>query len=228
MQANEENLRLLRESLATIKIDFISDIGVALSTAFEILKRFREEQGGAKCNQAIMLITEGLDYDYNGTELFNKYNREKGAKADDYSRLVRIFTYLMGNEKSDAREMSWIACSNMGYYVNITKEEEIREKVLKYLTVMSRPINLNSSDPEGQTAIWSYLYADLADRRLPNWYWQKLEGIRQRQVFLDFALREAMAANAVFGESMENHMILQETHVSCAFWLNRNVNAEPF
>lgn len=45
-QANEENLRLLRESLATIKIDNISDISTALAKAFEILERFRVEQRG--------------------------------------------------------------------------------------------------------------------------------------------------------------------------------------
>lgn len=56
-----------------------------------------------------MLITEALDYDYNKTELFAKYNWK-----DQYYRPVRIFTYLMGNEKSDAIEMEWIACSNMG------------------------------------------------------------------------------------------------------------------
>lgn len=101
-----------------------------------------------------------------------------------------------------------------GYYVNITEEEEIREKSLKYLTVMSRPINLNHSNADAHTPIWSYLYADLADRRLPNWYWQKLEGIRQRQVFLDFAKRLMVEQNAVFPENMENHILLQETHVS--------------
>lgn len=45
-QANEENLRLLRESLATIKIDWISDVYIALTNAFEILERFRIEQRG--------------------------------------------------------------------------------------------------------------------------------------------------------------------------------------
>lgn len=55
-----------------------------------------------------MLITESLDYDYNKTALF--MNNWK----DQYYRPVRIFTYLMGNERSDAKEMEWIACSNMG------------------------------------------------------------------------------------------------------------------
>lgn len=82
---------------------------------------------------------------------------------------------------------------------------------------MSRPINLNHSNADAHTPIWSYLYADLADRRLPNWYWQKLEGIRQRQVFLDFAKREVMKQNAVFPENMENHILLQESHVSKLF-----------
>lgn len=64
---------------------------------------------GAQCNQAIMLITESLDYEYNKTELFEKYNWR-----NQYYRPVRIFTYLIGNERSDAKEMEWIACANMG------------------------------------------------------------------------------------------------------------------
>lgn len=52
-QANEENLRLLRESLATIKIDFISDIYVALSNAFEILERFRIERQGKNNSKSV-------------------------------------------------------------------------------------------------------------------------------------------------------------------------------
>lgn len=53
-----------------------------------------------------MLITEGLDYEYN-KEIFKKRNWEK-----DYP--VRIFTYQIEQDDGDAVELEWIACSNMG------------------------------------------------------------------------------------------------------------------
>lgn len=98
--------------MPTFIIKNASNIAYPLETAFELLKRFRgqpDPPAGSQCNQAIMLITEGIDYDYNKTTLFKKLNWE-----EKYYRPVRIFTYLIGNEKTDAAEMEWIACSNMG------------------------------------------------------------------------------------------------------------------
>lgn len=71
-----------------------------------------------------MLITEGLDYEYNKTELFKKYN----WKNNSLYRPVRIFTYLMGNEKYDAQEMEWIACSNMGTFETSKNQSQTHQK----------------------------------------------------------------------------------------------------
>lgn len=53
-----------------------------------------------------MLITEGVDYDYN-KELYRKLNWQKNFP-------VRIFTYQMGDNTNDAKELEWLACANMG------------------------------------------------------------------------------------------------------------------
>lgn len=53
-----------------------------------------------------MLITEGVDYDYS-KEQFREHNWAK-----DFP--VRIFTYQMGDNSNDAKELEWIACANMG------------------------------------------------------------------------------------------------------------------
>lgn len=55
-----------------------------------------------------MLITEGLDYEYD-ISIFNRSNWNQ-----DFP--VRIFTYLLGTEKEDEKQMEFIACSNMGVY----------------------------------------------------------------------------------------------------------------
>lgn len=53
-----------------------------------------------------MVITEGIDYWYD-TDIFKFHNQMK-----DFP--VRIFTYQIGDSISDARELEWIACANMG------------------------------------------------------------------------------------------------------------------
>lgn len=100
----------------------------------------------------------------------------------------------------------------------MTEKPDIREKVLKYLKVMSRPINFSYQNK--QSPIWSYLYVDLADRRLSNWLWTKFEGIRQREVFLDHVKRRAERLQ--LQHTSMSHMLLQETHVSILICLVTN------
>ncbi|KAL3266744.1 hypothetical protein HHI36_010905 [Cryptolaemus montrouzieri] len=198
VQANEENLRLFREYLPVYTIEFCADIRIGYMKAFKILERFRESHSSSKCNQAIMIITEQLDYDYK-PEILAKLNA---------NRNVRIFTYLLGTSQRDRAVMEDIACNNMGYYVNVSRPQEIREGMLQYLTVMSRPINYAIDDK--QNPICSYLYVDLADRRICNWLWKKREGVRQRQVFLDHAKREYQRTNKILTSA--NMHLLQDGH----------------
>ncbi|CAH1173790.1 unnamed protein product [Phaedon cochleariae] len=199
-QANEENLRLLREQLPVYEEEFAADLNLGMEKAFDILENFRTTRRSAKCNQAIMLITEGIDYEYN-KELFRIRNWNK-----DFP--VRIFTYQLGHDDNDAKEMEWIACSNMGYWGNMTEMGDIREKMLQYLNVMSRPINM--SEKKNRKFIWSYLHVDLADRRLSNWLWKKFEGIRQREVLIDHIKRDFYRQQKNFTSS--DHVLLKSTH----------------
>lgn len=96
-----------------------------------------------------------------------------------------------------------------GYYVNISRVEEVQENVLKYLRVMSRPLNMIAEKPE---PLWSALYVDLADRKLSNWLWQKFEGNRQREAFVEFANQESIRLNMMFIDN--SHFTKHATHVS--------------
>lgn len=64
-----------------------------------------------------MLITDGVQYNFK--EIFEKYNWGNLPFMN-----VRVFTYLIGREVSDVREVKWMACANQG-------EEKI--KILNYL-----------------------------------------------------------------------------------------------
>lgn len=206
VQANEENLRLLRETLDNYTPDFQANVAVGLEKAFTLLAEFREKKIGSLCNQAIMLITEEAFFREDEQGFFNRSNWQYGTP-------VRVFTYQLERSESDARLLEWIACSNKGYFVNISLMQEVREKALPYLNVMSRPINYCHKDnpPRGEL-IWSYLYIDLADRRYTNWLWRKLEGNRQRAIFLDHAKRDFTRLQKVLTSG--SHFLLQDNHVN--------------
>nr|CAI5865406.1 unnamed protein product [Callosobruchus analis] len=201
-QANEENLRLLRENLNVYDEAYSANMILGFKKAFDILENFRQTGTSARCNQAIILITEGIDYDY-PKEMFFKHNKDR-----DFP--LRIFAFQIGQDPNDAKEMEWIACANMGYWGNMTHMGDIREKMLSYLNVMSRPINYNGKTPNkaNRNYIWSYLHVDLADRRLSNWLWKKFEGIRQREVFLEHIRNEMIRKK----KKMPPNYVLLQTH----------------
>lgn len=130
VQANLANIRELKRAISDLVTERIADFSLALTTAFELLEAFRnDEKEGARCNQAIMLITDGVPYNYK--EIFETYNwkdnPDEPLKAD---MPVRIFTYLIGREVADVREVQWMACANRGFYVHLCTLAEVREEVV--------------------------------------------------------------------------------------------------
>lgn len=130
VQANLANLRELKEGISELKTDQIANFSLVLNYAFELLEQFREEREGAMCNQAIMLVTDGVPFNYK--EIFQRYNwRESPDEPDKANMPVRVFTYLIGREVADVREVKWMACANRGYYVHLSSYPEVREKVIR-------------------------------------------------------------------------------------------------
>lgn len=103
VQASPENVHDLKIATSSMKHEETpTNISAALATAFEILHRYNRTGQGSQCNQAIMLITAdnaGLP-----TEVIKRYNWPHMP--------VRIFTYLIGGDKSP--ELRNTACANKG------------------------------------------------------------------------------------------------------------------
>uniref|UniRef100_A0A6P7F144 Voltage-dependent calcium channel subunit alpha-2/delta-3 isoform X2 n=1 Tax=Diabrotica virgifera virgifera TaxID=50390 RepID=A0A6P7F144_DIAVI len=135
-QANDKNIKYLKDSLGTLKPENIANFTSALVTAFEILQKYNRSGQGCQCNQAIMLITDGPPSTYK--EIFKMYNFPHSP--------VRVFTYLIGKDSSSASQVHWMACAHKGYYTRIQMYDEIREKVLHYIEVMARPMVMYQND----------------------------------------------------------------------------------
>ena len=63
VQATSENIREFQEAVNEVQTEEIANFTSALISAFEVLKANREDPDvGANCNQAIMLVTDGVPY----------------------------------------------------------------------------------------------------------------------------------------------------------------------
>ncbi|XP_029166338.1 voltage-dependent calcium channel subunit alpha-2/delta-3 isoform X2 [Nylanderia fulva] len=181
VQANLANVRELKRAISGLDTENMANFSLALTTAFEILESFRTEREGAKCNQAIMLITDGVPYNFE--EIFEVYNWRKDNPGEPPKDMpVRVFTYLIGREVADVRDVQWMACANRGYYVHLCTPAEVREEVLKYVPVMARPLVLGRTD---HPTIWTPVYADVKDPKMTDWLWEQHESEEQKDRYLN-------------------------------------------
>lgn len=115
VQANALNLGEFRQFLEDVETKEIANFTAALSKAFEMLANIKEEGQGAHCNQAIMLVSDGIPFTFQ--EIFEQYNWQEKSMTGDVP--VRVFTYLIGKEVANVEETKWIACENLGKIQNL-------------------------------------------------------------------------------------------------------------
>ncbi|XP_066447058.1 voltage-dependent calcium channel subunit alpha-2/delta-4 isoform X2 [Eleutherodactylus coqui] len=148
VQADRDNREHFKQLVDELQAKGVGTVNKALIEAFKILKEFQEAGQGGLCNQAIMLITDGAVEEYE--PVFEKYNWP--------DKKVRMFTYLIGREVTFAQNVKWIACSNKGYYTQISTLADVQENVMEYLHVLSRPMVINHD----HDIIWTEAYMDSA------------------------------------------------------------------
>ncbi|ERL90828.1 hypothetical protein D910_08174 [Dendroctonus ponderosae] len=188
--------------MSDFKTEQIANFTLALATAFEILAEYRESKLGANCNQAIMLITDGSQDNYK--DVFEKYNWDNLPVVT-----VRLFTYLVGREVSDPRDVKWMACANQGYYVHLSTYAEVREEVLHYIPVMARPMVLNANQKPNPA--WSPVYADVTDPKLTNWLWVNRQRFTQRDRYLIFSkYKDLMSPNEIDKKFVHQQKLKQD------------------
>lgn len=171
IQATSANIFELKLALSSIDPAGQSDLAEALYEAFEVLNTHKKTS--ANCNQVIMLITDGMEYNQTIQDIFRKNNWESGNN-------VRVFSYMIGEQipEGDYEQIKLMACENRGYYTQADTVKETREQALKYIPVMSRPLVLSPQNP----VVWSTLYVDMIDvYRTTNYDWNCLQSEVQRE-----------------------------------------------
>ncbi|CAL8108692.1 unnamed protein product [Orchesella dallaii] len=159
VQANLENVRELKVGLEQDHTAGIANFTSALNTAFDVLEKARKEAASSHCNQAIMIITDGAPFHFE--EIFkNRQNPE---------HYVRVFTYLIGREVTEKREVLWMACANRGYFTHVSTLSEVQEKVLKYMPVMSRPMVIYKKHEEAWTPVYAHIAMSPIRSRRTYW-----------------------------------------------------------
>ncbi|XP_037043821.1 voltage-dependent calcium channel subunit alpha-2/delta-4 isoform X2 [Bradysia coprophila] len=145
VRATSDNIKEILAAMKAVKCENVANFTAGFEYAFELLHRYNQSGLGSQCNQAIMLITDGLSETHN--EVIKHYNWPHMP--------VRIFTYLINGDSSSRENMHSIACTNKGYYVQINSEEEARRRVIEYALVMARPMVLYQAD---HPIHWSHVF----------------------------------------------------------------------
>ncbi|XP_052779465.1 voltage-dependent calcium channel subunit alpha-2/delta-3-like [Mya arenaria] len=148
MQANVRNKRKLQQLVdENTDTGEKANFGIAFEEAFRLLNQERYERGGRPlCNKAILLITDGVPEHY--AHVFQENNWPHKS--------TRVFTFLIGREVGDVREIRWMACANKGYFSHISTLADVQENVQNYIRVLSRPMVINRY----HNRIWTSVYLD--------------------------------------------------------------------
>lgn len=177
VQATAQNVFELKYALNSIEPNGQSDLAEALIEAFEVLAKHK--RNSANCNQVIMFITDGMEYNETIQAIFEMYNWKKGNN-------VRVFSYLIGDQISfnDYEQVKLMACFNRGFYTQIDTSSETRENALKYLQIMARPMALASNV---NPIHWSNLYVDVIDTfKTTNYDWNCAQNEIQKERVVEY------------------------------------------
>ncbi|XP_068718812.1 voltage-dependent calcium channel subunit alpha-2/delta-4-like isoform X2 [Montipora capricornis] len=151
LQATQQNKKYLKYFVPKLKARGVAAISVGFQFAIKLLKSNRIGHATSSgCTQAIILFTDGIEEKQAKTtsDLLREMNAEKK---------IRVFTYLVGREKSSTDQpLKKISSDYKGCSFRIQTLSDVREKVLEYVKVLSRPLGFDG-DPDPS---WTPIYLD--------------------------------------------------------------------
>lgn len=154
IQAGRTNKKVFTNRLKWYKnTSNIANFEVALTKSFELLLSPDLQSDSCGCNKAIMILTDGASE--NAEQVFKKFNWNNG-------RQVRVFTFLIGREVMDPRQVEWMACANDGKFFHVATLADVNEHVHEYIPVLSRPMALLGH----HETTWSNVFVGHLDKEL--------------------------------------------------------------
>ncbi|KAL3312978.1 Voltage-dependent calcium channel subunit alpha-2/delta-4 [Cichlidogyrus casuarinus] len=137
-QANKDEIVYWQEHLNVTGVaKYETWIPSVLKDFHNLSNRGNEQnfKANAKCNKSrmIMVITDGSPEAY-----------EQFWASNNTDRDVRVFTFLLDQQAVDEPQMKKMACLNRGYYVSIGNLADVKENVLRYLSVAARSNAINN------------------------------------------------------------------------------------
>ncbi|XP_073994838.1 voltage-dependent calcium channel subunit alpha-2/delta-3-like isoform X3 [Rhodnius prolixus] len=154
VQATPENIQVFKEAVFKLCPDDKADFPLAFEAAFNLLAKARKNRTCPEniCNQALMLVTDSIPE--NITYIFEKFNWFNNRTHIP----VRVFTYLIGREVINVKEIEFAACMNRGGMVHIKSLEEVRSQVMKYISVIARPLVMQAIE---HPLSWTHTFVDI-------------------------------------------------------------------
>jgi voltage-dependent calcium channel alpha-2/delta-3 len=154
IQAGKTNKGKFIEKLKWFKnTSNIANFDDALIKSFDLLLNKNLKSDSCGCNKVIMILTDGASE--NAEEVFKKYNWNNG-------RQVRVFTFLIGRDMIDPRQVEWMACANDGKFFHVATLADVNEHVHEYIPVLSRPMALLGH----HETTWSNVFVGHLDKEL--------------------------------------------------------------
>lgn len=155
LQATQQNKKYLKNFVPKLKARGMAAFDDGFEFAIELLKESKDNGNttSSGCSQSIILFTDGIEESQaqKTRDILKKQNADKK---------IRVFTYLVGREKSATDQpLKKISAEYYGCTFRIQTLSDVREKVLEYVKILSRPVGLATADSDPVTS-WTPIYLD--------------------------------------------------------------------
>ncbi|XP_078370925.1 voltage-dependent calcium channel subunit alpha-2/delta-3-like isoform X2 [Oculina patagonica] len=161
LQATAQNKKFLRNFVPNGAAKGIARASKGFDAAIKVLQESRENKNfsSSDCTQAVILFTDGIEN--SESEKSREILEEKNA-----DKRIRVFTYLVGSTQgSTSKALKEISNDYRGCLFKIQTISDVREKVLSYVSVLSRPLGFI---PGGPDPSWTPIYLDQLGLGLMN------------------------------------------------------------
>ncbi|XP_044176390.1 voltage-dependent calcium channel subunit alpha-2/delta-2-like isoform X2 [Acropora millepora] len=155
LQATQQNKKYLKNFVPKLKARGMAAFDDGFEFAIELLKNSKNNGNttSSGCSQSIILFTDGIEESQ--AQLTRDVLKEKNA-----DKKIRVFTYLVGREKSATDQpLKKISADYYGCTFRIQTLSDVREKVLEYVKILSRPVGFATADSDPVTS-WTPIYLD--------------------------------------------------------------------